>query len=406
VGPAPTAKLTLLLSALAVLVGLSSACRSDPPAPASELATAPSATTAGNRPPLIDVHTHIGGNAYELALELAGQNGVERIVNLSGENQTVGLGPHLAAMQRHPGRIAVFYNLAWKYAGEPDFGPVMAQGLEQAVNAGYAGLKISKVLGLGLEDQDGKMVAVDDPRFDPIWAKAGALGIPVSIHTGDPKAFFEPATPDNERYEELSEAPSWSFADPKYPRREVLLAQRDRVIEKHRGTTFILVHFGGNPEDLDYVDKLLDRHPNVVVDVSARLAEIGRHDPEKVRAFFVKHKDRILFGTDLGIHQRTRDGVVESSFFLGSLSKEPPKKSDVKLFFDRHTRFFESDPAVTGAIDHPVPIQGNWKVPPIHLPLDVLKAVYHDNAYRLIFEPMLRRAGKADPLKSPPSNGP
>ena len=386
--------------ALCVALALTACDGCDRRAPPPAVTTAAARPTL--RPPVIEVHGHIGANAYDEALQIADENGIERIVNLSGGNQTTGKGldRHLAAMVRHPGRLAVFFNVPWRFHDDPRFEQLVPQALEQAVQAGYAGLKVPKALGLGVPGANGGFLAVDDPRLDPIWAKAGELGVPVSIHTGDPKAFFDPVGPENERYEELSEAPNWSFADPQYPRRETLLAQRDNLLAKHRNTTFILVHFANNPEDIDYVDRLLDNNPNANVDVSARLAEIGRHDPDKVRALFLKHRDRILFGTDLGVHVRkSKTGPDELGLFLGSITKGgPPGRDTVKTFYDRHWEFFERDHRDTGAIPHPVPIQGNWTIRPIHLPADALRSVYHDNAYRLIFAPHFARRGVTDPL--------
>ena len=51
--------------------------------------------------------------------------------------------------------------------------------LEEAVELGCRGLKILKQLGFGYKDKTGKLITVDDPRIDPIWAKCGELGIPV-----------------------------------------------------------------------------------------------------------------------------------------------------------------------------------------------------------------------------------
>ena len=368
--------------------------------PQSTFAEPPAPMTARpgwRRPPVIDVHTHVTPSSYDLALQLAEENGVERIVNLSGGNQIKGLGPHLEAIERHPGRVAVFYNLPWQLYEREDFGAQAAAGLGDAVKRGYAGLKIPKVLGLGLTDAQGNFVPVDDPKLDPVWAAAGRLGVPVAIHTGDPVAFFKPVDEHNERHEELALAPNWSFADPKFPRLEVLLAQRDRLLERHRGTTFLLVHFGGLPEDLAYTEALMERHPNVVLDVSARLGEIGRHDPARLRAFFTKHASRILFGTDLGVSQEPSD-PPKVHFFLGSVSEREPAHDDVEPFFHAHWRFFEEDAAQVGTIPHPIPIQGRWGVRPLNLPDEVLKALYHDNAHRLIFAPMYARLQAPDPL--------
>src|SRR5690606_17659396 len=122
----------------------------------------------------------------------------------------------------------------------------------------------------------------------------------------------------NERHAELSLAPSWSFYGDEFPSREELLAQRDRLVARHAGTTFILLHFGNNPEDLDYVDGLLSKHDNVYVDVAARIAEIGRHDPERVRDVFTRHQDRIFFATDIQMSVfPTKDGKVGYRVTLG-----------------------------------------------------------------------------------------
>ena len=43
----------------------------------------------------------------------------------------------------------------------------------------------------GLSDHHGRRIPVDDPKLDPVWKKAGELGMPVLIHTADPKQFWE-----------------------------------------------------------------------------------------------------------------------------------------------------------------------------------------------------------------------
>ena len=70
-------------------------------------------------------------------------------------------------------------------------------------------------------------------------------------------------------------------------------------------TTFIGVHFGNDPEDPDNVGRMLDKHPNLFIDTAARVPEIGRHPQEKMRRFYAKYQDRVLFGTDTGIGPTT-----------------------------------------------------------------------------------------------------
>lgn len=335
-----------------------------------------------------DTHTHLSPYAYPLAIQVMDESGIHRVVNMSGGFAPRYRHANLRAADRYEGRIALFFNMNWKPVDEPDFGQRMARGLEAAVSEGYAGLKISKQLGLGVKTEDGHYLAVDDERLDPLWDQAGELGVPVGIHTGDPKAFFEKPGPENERWAELRLAPSWSFYGEEYPSRKELLDARDRVVARHPDTTFILLHVANNPEDIDYVDRLMDEHPNVMIDVAARVAEIGRHDAEKVRRFFVKHQDRIVFATDLGLRAQPTSKGLQYRLTLGSVSKEPPTLADVADFYDKHWRYFESD---AEAIEHPVPIQGDWKVHPIDLPQQVLDKVYWKNAERVVFAPWLGR---------------
>jgi len=299
-------------------------------------------------------------------------NGLALAANLSGA-PVEGFDVEDKVRELFP-RLIPFFNLDWESATEPSFGARSAAGLEKAVKQhGYKGLKIPKLLGLYLQDASGERVPVDWPELDALWKKAGELGVPVAIHAADPAAFWLPPTPDNERYDELEVHPSWSFHGPKYPPRKQILAELERVFARHPGTTFISVHFGNNAEELEDVDRILDAYPNVLVDTAARLGEIGRHPADKVRAFFVKHKTRVLFGTDLGVGRR--------GLMLGSSGRDEPTMADVKPFFDAHWRYFEGREV---QIPHPTPIQGRWKIDAIGLPDDVLEALYFRNACRVL----------------------
>ncbi len=319
---------------------------------------------------IFDIHTHIHPMAAGEMRRIMDAAEMERVVNL-GILEAMGI-PYEEGMRAFRDVLGdrmvyfptpVFNNLT---AG---FGERMADDLERKVTAGAAGLKIFKELGLRHRDSEGKLIAVDDPRLDPLWARAGALGVPVLIHTADPKAFFEPLNAENERWDELSAHPDWHFGGPEYPGFWELLAQLNHVIERHPRTTFIGAHLGNCAEDLNYVDACLSRYPNYAVETSARLAEFGRHPREEARAFFIKHQDRIMLGSDL---------------VLGWDAFNMPERVDVDgiaAFYDIHRRYFETDDA---QMDHPFPIQGRWKIDAIGLPADVLDKLYMENARRLI----------------------
>lgn len=329
------------------------------------------------RPPIIDSHVHITPlpECVERTLRIFERNGITRFCAKSAG--FVGTGRFKATLEvkeRLEDRFAFFVNLDWRGVDHPEWGPREARRLEQAVELGARGVKIFKNLGVGVRTQDGKLLRVDDPRLDPIMEKAAQLGAVVAMHTSDPKVFFDPPGPENERYLELLFAPSWSFHGKDYPSRQSLLQARDRLIERHPQTTFLGIHLANNPEDLDYVDRILSKYPNLYVDTSARIGEIGRHPAEKVREFFIKHQDRILFGSDLV--------VSPAGLQLGSLSIWPDDDGDADRFFRAHREYFETD---RKNIDHPTPIQGDWKVNAINLPADVLKKFYIENAEHLIW---------------------
>ena len=264
------------------------------------------------------------------------------------------------------GRFVVFTEMDWSKINDPDFSREMVAQLDDSVVRGARGLKILKDLGLGVRGRDGKLIAVDDPRLDPVWEECGRLGIPVALHISDPEAFFYPVDASNERYEELMEHPDWSFYGPQFPSKESLLEARNRVFARHPNTTFVALHMANWPEKLDYVSELLDRYPNVMVEFGAREAELGRQ-PRRAREFFLRYQDRVMFGTDNG------------------MSAE---------MYQNHFRWLETDDEYFDYWGYPG--QGRWKIYGMELPDAVLEKVYHLNA-----EHMFAQFKGAAPAKNP-----
>ena len=322
--------------------------------------------------PATDIHAHWPASVEPAALLKAMDDlGVERSVNLSG-----GFGAALDRMLARyhdaaPGRLAIFANINFSTIDSPTFGADHVAMLERARARGAAGLKIFKSLGLTIKDATGRVVPIDDPRLDPIWAACGRLRMPVLIHSADPAAFFAPIDARNERWLQLKRHPDWSFHGPQFPARDEVLAQRDRMIAKHPRTTFIGAHLGDNAEDLAALDRRLARFPNFVVDLSAREAEMGRQ-PYTARAFLIKWQDRVLFGTD------RYPGRVDQ-----------PRH---RLYY----RLLETDDEYFKYYDHPFPPTGEWRVYGLHLPDAVLKRIYQTNADRVLGWTVRERAVNAD----------
>jgi predicted TIM-barrel fold metal-dependent hydrolase len=311
--------------------------------------------------PVIDVHSHVNDArtpdreripAAKL-VELMDHCNIQRIVILTGAWGDALQKVVDQMVKPYPDRFLVFTQLDWTNLDAPDFGEQMVRQIRDAVARGARGLKITKELGLEVRYKSGKLLTVDDPRLAPIWEECGRLGIPVAIHVTDPEAFFHPLDGTNERYEELIDNPDWSFYGPKFPSKESVLAARDRMFAQHRNTTFISLHVGNWPEDLDYVSDMLNRHPNVMVEIGARVAELGRQ-PRRARRFFLEYQDRILFGTDF------------------SVSEE---------MYRNHFRWLET---ADEYFDYwAAPEQGRWKIYGLELPDEVLEKVYHRNAEKV-----------------------
>jgi len=333
---------------------------------------------------LIDLHQHIGGTTQHLAraVRILDAVGVGLAVNLSGATVTPGREGAPSEFERiqrladtlFPGRFIQYFSLDYSGWDGPDFSERAVRQVEEARRLGAAGLKEFKRLGLYLRDGQGKLIKVDDPRLDPVWKRCGELGMPVSIHVADPKAFWLPYNDRNERWKELKDHPSWWFGDTnKYPSFEELLEALNRVIERHPKTTFVCVHFANNAEDLEWVDRSLSRYPNMMADLAARIPELGRHDPAAVRRLFTKHQDRIFFATDFQVYDR---------MILGSSGPEPPPtEADAEVFFAKEWRWLETNDRDW---EHMTPIQGDWKISSIGLAAPVLRKIYFDNARRLL----------------------
>lgn len=361
--------------ALAAFAAVQASRRSPPEATPPAADTGPTQDVAADeRIPIIDVHVHVRSDAMERLQGLMDRYGFDHAINLSGGHPLRELPAQMDAAKT-AGRITNFTGLAYEQATEPGYGERMARVLRIAHEQGARGLKIAKALGLGLRDPNGRLIPVDDPELDIVFETAGELDMPVAIHAGDPKAFWEPIDANNERLAELTAHPGWSQHGREVPSFDAILDQLDRRVARHPKTTFISVHFGNCAEDLERVARTLRKYDNLYIDTAARVPEIGRHPVAKLQAFFAEFQDRILYGSDLGI------GPEPHPLFLGSSGSEPPTDAERERFFEASRRFFETSDR---DFAHPTPIQGDWRISGIGLPRPILEKVYWKNAARLL----------------------
>ena len=306
--------------------------------------------------PFIDVHSHhrldlSAGDVDRLTAAMDSLN-LAVMVNLSGrqgEKLVQGIRTFKA---RQPSRFVLFANLDFQGVDRPDYGEEAAAQLERDVRAGAQGLKIFKNFGMTLKDGADQRIRVDDPRFDRIWEKCAELGIPVLIHTAEPRSFFEPHDRFNERWFELKQFPNRARPSDRYPPWETLIGEQHRLFAKHRNTTFIAAHLGWLGGDLARLGRLMDSLPNVYAEIGAVLAELGRQ-PRFARQWFIRYQDRVLFGKDAWAP-------------------------------DEYRVYFRTLETADEYFDYYRKRHAFWKLYGLDLPDDVLKKLYYQNALRII----------------------
>ena len=313
--------------------------------------------------PVIDIHSHTGPTpeTIDRLIKEMDAMGLQVLVNLSGGSDPAAVKQKTDFIKssKYPNRFAVFANVQWDGAGGPGWAEKAVADLEAAVKNGAVGLKIAKGLGLSNTKHDGSRLKVDDPALKPVWDACARLDIPVIIHTAEPKEFFSPLDYKNERWLELALFPGRRQYMPGRPTFEELQGERDRMFEANPKTRYIGAHFAYYGHNLPGAAKLLDRLPNVVLEVSAVLYEFGRQ-PRAAREFFIKYQDRVLFGKD---------------------SYAPSE-------FPYYWRVFETKDEY---FDYYRDYHATWKLYGMDLPDDVLKKVYYRNALRVT--PGLPQAG-------------
>lgn len=305
--------------------------------------------------PFIDIHGHqYRMPEQDLAPVVAAMDTLNMaiMINLSGRSGEL-LQKSVKNIADHfPNRFVVFANIDFEGVGQPNWTQNAVEQLEKDVKAGARGLKIYKSLGMRYKDTEGNRVAVDDVRLDPIWAKCGELGIPVLIHSADPKSFWDAYDTDNERWLELKTHPRRKRGEDNPAPWEQIIAEQHAMFKKHPETTFINAHMGWYANDLGYLSTLMEEMPNMYVEIGAIIAELGRQ-PRFAKKFFEKYQDRILFGKD-----SWKPNEFPTYFRVLESADE---------YFPYHKKY-----------------HAFWSMYGLDLPDEILKKVYYKNALKIV----------------------
>ena len=302
----------------------------------------------------IDVHTHTSQSRIRTAADVAAwvktmdDVGVETTVVFTGATGDE-FDRQAALFKPHGKRFQVWCALEGGDVNSPDWPQRAAKELERCYRSGARGIGELTDKGSGMQRGSlpkDQRLHPDDPRLDPVWRKAAELKIPVNVHIADHPSCWQPLGPNQERTPDFQHFNLYGKDVLSY---EELLARRDRMLAKHRQTTFIACHLGNQGNDLASLEKVLDQNPNLYLDISARDYEVGRQ-PRTAARFLARYKDRVLFGTDM-----ERDPKMYRSWW----------------------RLLES-------ADEYLPGRIWWRYYGLELPAPVLQSLYRDNAKRLL----------------------
>jgi predicted TIM-barrel fold metal-dependent hydrolase len=302
----------------------------------------------------IDVHAH-GSNAgtpEDIAdwVHTMDEVGIETSVILTGAVGEEYDGWIDLYLKPHPGRFQLWAGVLTEDIEAPDYPQRAAAELERCYREGARGVGELVDKGLGYVRDEAvprdKRLHPDDPRLDLFWEKAAELNMPANIHMADHPSAWRPPDEHQERPPRFQVFNQYGKDVPSY---EEVLEIRDRLLGRHPDNIFIAAHLSNQGNDLASLSKVMDRFPSLYLDIAARKYELGRQ-PRSAAKFLAKYGDRILFGTDLG------------------------RKKEMYLAY---WRFLESpDEYMCG--------QSWWPIYGLELPEPVLKAIYRENAKRIL----------------------
>ncbi|WP_420322570.1 amidohydrolase family protein [Flagellimonas sp.] len=195
---------------------------------------------------------------------------------------------------------------------EPDFAKREIERLTKEIEQGAKMVKVWKNFGMVTKDANGAFIQIDDERLQPIWDFLKEKGIPVMAHIGEPVQAWRPLDdPNNPHYGYYTQHPQYhAFQHPEIPSYETIISARDNWISKNPDLKILCAHMGSMSHDVDMIAERLDKFENIYVEPAARFGDLAGQDSKKVRTFFEKYQDRIMFGTDYG-NGRSQDSLTD-----------------------------------------------------------------------------------------------
>ena len=316
------------------------------------------------------VHMNVTGPAF---LEQARDDGFELMaINVDypdfpklADQRAAALTQLRAQDSYKPARIYWATTFSMKGFGKAGWAGKVSAGLAADAAEGAKAVKVWKNVGMK-ERFAGKLIMLDDPAISPVAEQIQKLGLTLIGHLGEPHNCWLPLeqmTTDNDREYFRNHPQYHMYLHPEMPSYEDQIKARDNFVAAHPQLRFVGAHLGSLEYDVDRIAAFLDRYPNTSVDMAARMSQVqyqSVRDIEKVRAFFVRYQDRLLYGTDLTLNP---DGNAAEF------------KAEAHNVWTRDWRYLATDESQRVEI-----IKAD--VPGLALPREVIDKVYYGNAMR------------------------
>jgi len=328
--------------------------------------------------PKIDAHMHIQNYADTVFINQAQEDNFQflnlNVFKSGGKPIEEQQKFSVEMVQTFPGRNAWVTTFSLDNFNKEGWQDEAITYIRKSVQNGAMGVKVWKNIGFFLKDENAKLVMIDHPRFDPILDYLAKNHIPLIGHLGEHRNSWLPLekmTVNGNRDYARAHPEEHMFLHPERPSYEDYINARDRMLEKHPDLVFIGAHLGSLEWSVDELAKRLDKFPNMSVDMAERVSHLQYQaltEWQKVRDFFIKYQDRLVYGTDL---RSSAMDIVNK----GIKDPEGIKKHAHEVWM-RHWKFFTDDQMMR------VPkVEGEFKG--LKLPREVVDKIYRTNAEKL-----------------------
>jgi predicted TIM-barrel fold metal-dependent hydrolase len=277
-----------------------------------------------------------------------------------------------------PGRFHFATSFSMRGFGTSTWTAATNRRIDAELKRGAVAVKVWKNIGMVERDKSGRYIMLDDPGFDGVMAHLEARGVPLIAHQAEPRNCWLPLeamTTENDRSYFRDHPEYYMYLHPEMPSYETLLAARDRFVARHPRLSFDGAHLASLEWSVDELAKFLDRYPNANVDLAARMTQVqyqSQRDYAKVREFFLRYQERLLYGSDL----------TENPPSASERAQNPPIDTAAD-FTAEADAFWRSDwqYLATGSVQHIDAIGAD--VRGLNLPAAVIDRIYYGNARRV-----------------------